>query len=119
MPSKNLHLAVARDNELLASQLNMDGAAARGWASTITFYAALHYVEAFFSKKGIHSADHRTRDSNLCRHNETMAIYDDFCELKNISTSARYFGQYPSKIDYSVEVVPAYQSVKTAMGKNL
>lgn len=119
MPPKTTHLAVARDNELLASQLNMDSGAARGWASTITFYAALHYVEAFFSKTGVHSADHRTRDSNLCRHAETMAVYDDFSELKNISTSARYFGQYPTKMDYSIEVVPAFEAVKAAMEKFL
>jgi len=119
VPSKSIHLAVAHDNELLAAQLNMDSGAARGWAATITFYAALHCVEAFFSKKGIHSADHRTRDSNLCRHSETMAIYDEFCELKNISTSARYYGQYPSKEEYSVEVAPAYVTVKTAMEKYL
>ena len=96
----------------------MDNPAARGWAATISFYSALHYVEAFFSKRGVHSADHRTRDSNLCRQSETMAIYDDFCELKNISTSARYFGQYPSKIEYSVEVAPAFQAVKAAMEKH-
>ena len=119
MPNKSTHLSVAHDNEQLASLLNMDIPAARGWAATISFYAALHYVEAFLSKSGIHSADHRTRDSNLCRHNETMAIYDDFCELKNISTSARYFGQYPNKLEYSVEVTPAFQAVKTAMEKHL
>jgi len=119
VPSKSIHLEVARDNELLAAQLNMDNSAARGWAATISFYSALHYVEAFFSRKGIHSADHRTRDSNLCRHDETMAIYDDFCELKNISTGARYLGRYPSKIEYSVEVVPAFKAVKTGMEKCL
>lgn len=119
MPNKTTHLKVAHENELLASQMNMESGAARGWAATISFYAALHHVEAFFSRKGIHSADHRTRDSNLCRHNETMAIYEDFCELKNISTSARYFGQYPSKIEYSVEVAPALAAVKTAMEKYL
>lgn len=119
MPSKSTHLAVAHDNELLASQLNMDSGPARGWAATISFYSALHYVEAFFSKKGVHSADHRTRDSNLCRHIETMTIYDDFCELKNISTSARYFGRYPSKIEYSVEVFPAFEAVKAEMQKHL
>lgn len=119
MPPKSVHLSVARDNELLASHLNMDSGAARGWAATISFYSALHYVEAFFSKSGKHSADHRTRDSNLYRYPETMKIYDEFCELKSISTSARYFGQYPSKIEYSIEVTPAFQAVKTEMEKHL
>ena len=118
MPIKNIHLTVAHDNEHLAGQLNLDSAPARGWASTISFYAALHYEEAFFSLRGVHSADHRTRDSNLCRHNETMNIYDDFSELKNISTNARYFGRYPNKTDFSVEVMPALQNVKAEMLKH-
>jgi len=118
VPIKKDHLAIARDNELLVEQLNLDSAPARGWASTIAFYAALHYVEAFFSVSGVHSADHRTRDSNLYRFNETMSIYDDFCELKNISTSARYFGKYPSKRDYSAEITPALQNVRREMEKH-
>jgi hypothetical protein len=117
VPIKHTHLQIARDNEQLASTLNMDIPFARGWASTMLFYAALHYVEAFFSVSNIHSADHRTRDSNLCRHNETMGIYDEFCELKSISTSARYFGRYPNKTEFSVEVTPALEKVKTEMGK--
>ena len=83
------------------------------------FYAALHYVEAFFSLTGVHSADHRTRDSNLCKRSETMQIYDEFSELKNISTNARYFGRYPNKTDFSVEVLPALQAVKAEMGKHI
>lgn len=119
MPIKSIHLSVAHDNEHLAERLNMDSAPARGWAATMSFYAALHYVEAFFSTKGSHSADHRTRDSNLCRYNETLKIYDEFCELKNISTSARYFGRYPNKTEFSVAVAPALQTVKTEMEKCL
>lgn len=119
MPIKATHLAVARDNERLAGQLNMDSGPDRGWAATMSFYAALHYVEAFFSVKSIHSADHRTRDTNLCRYDETLSIYDEFCELKNISTSARYFGRYPNKTEYSIEVLPALEKVKSEMEKLL
>lgn len=117
MPFKNNHLAVARDNELLLQQLSMDNPSARGWAATMAFYAALHYVEAFFSLSNVHSADHRMRDTNLCRFSETLLVYDDFCELKNISTSARYFGRYPSKTEFSVEVIPALEKVKAELGK--
>jgi hypothetical protein len=118
VPVKSHHLAIAHDNERLVGQLDLDSPPARGWASTIAFYAALHYVEAFFSLAGIHSADHRTRDGNLCRSNETLKIYDDFCELKNISTGARYFGRYPTKTDFAVEVMPALQKVKAEMEKH-
>ena len=119
MPSKQDHLRVANDNERLIDQLDIDQPCARGWASTISFYAGLHYVEAFFSTSGIHSADHRTRDSNLNRHPETMAIYYEYCELKNISTRARYFGRYPDKTSLSNEVKPALAKVKSEMRKHL
>lgn len=119
MPSKQEHLRVANENELLIDQLDLDRPCARGWASTISFYAGLHYVEAFFSKSGVHSADHRTRDSNLSLHRETMSIYDEYCELKNISTRARYYGRYPDKLSLSNEVKPALAKVKSEMQKYL
>lgn len=119
MPTKNNHLRIAQENEFLINQFNLEIAQARGWASTISFYAALHYVEAFFSLGGTHSADHRTRDSNLIRHPETKAIYDEYCELKNISTTARYMGRYPDKLSYSMEIKPALNTVRTEMQKLL
>ena len=84
----------------------------------MAFYAALHYVEAFFDTKTKHSADHRTRDNNMVQHNETMAVYDQFCELKNISTRARYYGRCPSAADLTTQVLPALNDVKTEMLKH-
>jgi hypothetical protein len=119
VPNKASHVAVARDNETLISELNLDSPAARGWAATIAFYAALHYVEAFFSLSNVHSADHRTRDSNLCRFSETLKVYDPFCELKNISTNARYMARYPTKNEINLDVMPALRLVKVEMEKYL
>lgn len=119
MPSRQEHLRVAHENELLIDQLSLDNPCARGWLSTVAFYAALHYVEAFFSKSGTHSADHRTRDSNLSRHPETMAIYFEYSELKNLSTRARYHGRYPDKNSIAIEVRPALAKVKSEMQKQI
>jgi hypothetical protein len=117
VPQKATHIAIAHDNEVLAGQLDLDVPVARGWASTICFYSALHCVEAFLSTRGKHSADHRTRDSNLCKYPETAAIYDEFSELKNISTAARYMGVYPNRLRYSTEVITALVKIKSEMGK--
>jgi hypothetical protein len=117
VPSKSQHLQIAKENETFISGLNLSIAPTRGWASTTAFYAALHYVEAFFSTRSKHSADHRTRDNNMVQHTETMAIYDDFCELKNISTRARYYGRYPSDNDFQAQVIPALTQVKKEMLK--
>lgn len=117
MPNKDHHLQVAGENERFVAALNLGSGPARGWAATASFYAALHYVEAFFSTQAKHSADHRTRDNNMVQHNETMAIYDQFCELKNISTRARYYGRYPTKDELAHQVQPALADVKTEMVK--
>lgn len=84
----------------------------------MAFYASIHYVEAFFSVKGKHSADHRTRDNNLAQHTETMLIYDDFCELKSFSTRARYYGRYPNKSDFQAQILPALKAVEIEMTKH-
>ncbi|HMD10085.1 MAG TPA: hypothetical protein VKH63_21305 [Candidatus Acidoferrum sp.] len=117
MPTKETHTQIAEENETFLSNLDLAGGPARGWASTAAFYAALHYVEAFFSTKSKHSADHRTRDNNMIQHTETMTVYDEFCELKNISTRARYYGRYPSQADFRTQVFPALNTVRTEMMK--
>ncbi|MGB6472490.1 MAG: hypothetical protein WBF04_00270 [Candidatus Sulfotelmatobacter sp.] len=117
MPNKNQHLQTANDNEQFFGGFNLASGPARGWASTIAFYAALHYVEAFFSTNAKHSADHRTRDNNMVQHIETMAIYDQFCELKNISTRARYYGRYPSDGEFKQQVLTALRDVRAEMLK--
>lgn len=117
MPSKDQHARIAQENEQFYSDLDLTSGPARGWGSTAAFYAALHYVEAFFGTKSKHSADHRTRDNNMVQYHETMAIYDQFCELKNISTRARYYGRYPSEAEFKSQVVAALQDVRMEMAK--
>jgi hypothetical protein len=117
VPSKNQHVQIAQENEQFFGGLSLAGGPIRGWASTAAFYTALHYVEAFFSTRAKHSADHRTRDNNMVQYMETMIIYDQFCELKNISTRARYYGRYPTANEFSQQVLPALKDVKTEMLK--
>lgn len=117
MPIKTQHLQVAHDNEQFFASLGLSSGASRGWASTAAFYAALHYVEAFFSTKLKHSPDHRTRDNNMVQFTETMSIYDQFCELKNISTRARYYGRYPTHEEWTHQVLPSLKDVKNEMLK--
>lgn len=117
MPSKAEHLRIATENDRLLRQLDEDNSVARGWSSTMAFYASIHFVEAFFSVRGKHSSDHRTRDNNLAQHTETMSIYDEFCELKSVSTRARYYGRYPNKTDFQAQVLPALRTIENEMMK--
>jgi hypothetical protein len=53
----------------------------------------------------------------MVQHTETMTIYDEFCELKNISTRARYYGRYPSHPELISQVFPALNTIATEMRK--
>jgi hypothetical protein len=117
VPTKAQHLQIAQQNEQFFGNLDLASPPGRGWAATAAFYSALHYVEAFFGTQSKHSADHRTRDNNMVQHTETMAIYDEFCELKNISTRARYYGRYPSEAEFTNQVLVALEGVRTEMKK--
>jgi hypothetical protein len=53
----------------------------------------------------------------MVQHTETMKVYDSFCELKNISTRARYHGRYPTNTEFAQDILPALSDVKTEMMK--
>lgn len=53
----------------------------------------------------------------MVQHTETMSIYDQFCELKNISTRARYYGRYPNDHEFKNQILPALRDVQTEMMK--
>ena len=62
---------------------------------TGTFYAALHYVEAYFCKyPPVSSIPYREnlekRDSNIKRDARLSIVYNDYRELKTESEDARY-----------------------------
>ena len=84
------HLAKARQNELFASSMDLSSGAHIDWALTILFYAALHYVQAYFAARGKTHRMHRTRDSAVGRDPNISAIYHDYRELQHFSRQARY-----------------------------
>lgn len=97
MSTSTQHKERAEHNEFLRDQLNNPF---WDWAVTATFYAAVHYVEAYLGKQAppIHSKHHDDRDSNIQRDPRIRGIYDDYSLLKTESYDARYrphisFGQ--------------------------
>lgn len=60
------------------------------WAITAQFYAALHYVNAYFATKGEHYSGHPTRIRAIQKDSWLSVIYDDYQGLYNISRDARY-----------------------------
>ncbi|HUG82488.1 MAG TPA: hypothetical protein VML01_12545 [Bryobacterales bacterium] len=54
------------------------------------FYAAVHYVQAYFVKNGYTYQTHTTRDSAIGRDQQISSIYNDYRELQHFSRQARY-----------------------------
>lgn len=91
MPRARDHLRIANNNEqfsqfLISNRVHLD------WAVTGMFYAAIHYVEAYLAIQNRHSGSHRLRDSSIQHIPELALLYDDYNDLKNDSTQARYYG---------------------------
>jgi hypothetical protein len=115
MPSKQDHISKAEHNEQFASTINGQLTGYWDWVVTGYFYSALHYVEAYLATKDppVHSSDHRARDDEIGRDLVLSQIYDEYSDLKNDSTNARYTVQPFSPITIANYVIPNHTRVKT------
>ncbi|MGH9727835.1 MAG: hypothetical protein ACRD4V_04500 [Candidatus Acidiferrales bacterium] len=90
MPQKQEHLRKADDNEKLALRLDLSISSAPNWAIVMTFYSALHYVEAYFADSSKHYRLHRVRDSMIQRDPKIRRIFRSYRRLSDCSEQARY-----------------------------
>ncbi len=93
MPSKDAHLRQANHNEIFCAHLL--GTAFSDWAVTGTFYAALHYVDAYLATKNIdpkhaHPPGHDVRTPLVARESNLQHIFPEYRRLKGESEAARY-----------------------------
>ena len=65
-------------------------AAAVEWQIITLHYSALHYIEAYFATKNVHSKNHPERDERIQRDPNTQPIYRNYSRLKIFSHNARY-----------------------------
>ena len=123
MPSKSEHLSKAQHNEVFASTLNQDPnyASYRDWAVTGYFYSAIHYIEAYLASKvpAVHSPDHRARDAVVGSDSVLLPIYDQYRELKDDSTNARYNMTMPTPITVANYVQPNHATLKSHLLANI
>ncbi len=90
MPSKNNHLSTARDNRDLAVSLVEAEPRSLAWATTISFYAALHLVEAALAESNEHFDNHATRNIHLKKTKNLQHIWQHYKPLYDHSMKARY-----------------------------
>ena len=90
MPTKELHVQKATENEALALKLDLTVPSAPNWGIIMAFYSAVHYVEAYFFTQGQHYRLHPTRDSAIQRDGAIGSIWRAYERLKDTSEHARY-----------------------------
>lgn len=89
MPTTAEHRAKAENNEFLVEQLDNPF---WDWAVTSLFYAALHYIEAYFATlvPPVRPGNHQTRDNHIHADGKLARIYVDYRQLEDESRDARY-----------------------------
>lgn len=89
--SRDEHLTKSAQNEELAQTLDASTVIGVEWAITMKFYAALHFVQAYFSSRtGRAPTTHERRASAIQRDPMISGAYDDYRELEDLSRDARY-----------------------------
>jgi hypothetical protein len=88
--SKEQHLQRAADNEAFAKGIDLSVPNNIGWHITATFYAAVHYIQAYLSSHGKYPVLHTARDAAISKDHRISGVFPDYRELKDKSREARY-----------------------------
>ena len=90
MPNEIIHIMQAEQNERLARGLVLLSSQLMDWAVTACFYAALHIVDSYLARLGIHPRTHKEREDLVQRR--FPHIRRNYWRLKRYSLRARYYG---------------------------
>lgn len=112
MPTTEQHVRKADANSAFADELDLATDARIDWALISKFYAAMHYIEAYFAKNNIHLNSHQTRDSYVGRDGNLRAIFREYSDLKFYGFNARYAMNQFKKDDVVNKSRPAYEKLR-------
>jgi hypothetical protein len=90
VPRKQEHLDKADENERLAMSLDLATPGAASWAMTMLFYAALHFVEAYFATKGFHHRSHVKRTDAINNDPALRSVAATYGIMQLDARNARY-----------------------------
>ena len=88
MPLAPEHISKAEHNEKLADTLCKGSYL--DWAVTVTFYAALHYVDAILAASVIHPETHTERNDAVGANATLQKVRAEYRTLETLSRNARY-----------------------------
>jgi len=86
---------IAQDNEEFADTFDLSHPHKHlRWAVTVIFYAAVHYVEAYFDLRyNRHHNSHKRRQRSIRNNGQLRRIYNLYRSLEDESRNARYDGK--------------------------
>ena len=91
MPSSSQHIDKADRDADFAYELDQNTESNREWAVIAFFYAALHYIEAYFAARhDLHHMNHWGRDKAIGLDGQLEPIWSPYRELKDAANAARY-----------------------------
>ena len=109
---KKTHLAQAAHNEALVEFL--DGTPYTDWSATATFYAALHFIQAYFLSKNPPEdpQSHGVRDAAIDNDKFLQQIRNHYRDLQDLSEAARYYGSKPTASELKTGVASYLAAIK-------
>ncbi|HYX53539.1 MAG TPA: hypothetical protein VE783_08805 [Candidatus Limnocylindrales bacterium] len=119
MLDKQGHIQQAKHNEALAQYL--EGAPYPDWRSTAYFYAALHYVQAYFVSRTPpqNFKKHSDRDTAIESDGRIGGIWSDYRSLKDWSQNARYIGRKPSDAEIKNDILKSLAAIKKEISRHV
>lgn len=90
MPREDQHRTKAEKNEAFARTISTADATSEAWAVVVAFYSALHYVESYLAKYGVHAGNHQDRFREIMRDDRIKPAYTSYKFLYDMSRLARY-----------------------------
>ncbi|MBC8228582.1 hypothetical protein H8E77_03420 [bacterium] len=88
MPSERIHRMQAEQNERLAKGLVLLSPQLMDWGITACFYTAIHLVDSYLARLGVHPDNHMEREEWIAYR--LRPIQSEYRILKRYSLRARY-----------------------------
>jgi hypothetical protein len=91
LPTRDEHVKRAEENQAFNDEFDSATQARIDWKLIVSFYTAMHYVEAYLAKNlNQHVRSHTTRDSYVTRDSGLRKISIEYAHLKFYGYNARY-----------------------------
>jgi len=109
------HVTKATHNEDFWSFINDNHEKYLDWAVVSIFYSAMHFIDAFFGKKGKHLKTHDMADREIAQDKQLLDIYADYRSLKDYRWKASYWLTKFKKSDIDKDVIPHFNRIKSSI----